>query len=118
MSTKTRTAAIIALVFALLAGGAANALPRDGRIAPFTQESAGLFAPLWNWLAALVAPGGLTAVWGHEGPIMDPNGQSMDAGPGMDPNGNSADEGPIMDPNGAPASMAPTDEGPIMDPNG
>jgi hypothetical protein len=120
MSTKTRRiTTALALLLALLAGTAANALPRDGRLNPVSQEPAGLFAPLWDWLARLVASGGLTAVWGEEGPIMNPDGKPADAGPIMDPDGYSADAGGEMDPNGAPhGSLLPTDEGPMMDPNG
>lgn len=123
MSNNIRRTALV-LVLALLATGAVKALPREGRVTPALPEPAGLFAPLWSWIAELFAPVGPAgenrprAAWGEAGAEMDPNGRQLDEGPGMDPNGQDA--GPGMDPNGAPQGfgVGTSDGGGMMDPNG
>src|SRR5262245_64132138 len=99
------------LLLALLAASAAQALPtRPGTAAP---EPAGIFAPLWNWLAGLMAaPGGAPSAVSVKSaaiPDPDPAGEDLDATgpdgkPTKDPKGtrlpNPGDAGGEMDPNG------------------
>jgi hypothetical protein len=100
MSLHIRSLAA-ALIFVLLAGGAAHARPLSG---PPLSARGGFLDAAWNWVASLFHPSGTLSKSsrvrsdGEAGGMMDPNGSTFEAG--IAPN-SSTDAGGMMDPNGA-----------------
>lgn len=77
MHRKVRLVAVL-LVLALLASGAAQAMPLSGGPSP-ASESGGILARVWEWIASLFridgsSGGDYKSIWEGEGSQADPNG--------------------------------------------